>query len=144
MLTTKEVRNRGLIWAGIITAIDLALGIVGIVENPNDLTNKIMGVLVFAVFLFAFVAQMKWGGFIYDTVTLGGKVIGTPGIIFTFDLDGFIFLIGMKILFALLRMFVFIITFLIFFVVAFFLSVFTFIPRLLRINRDIHKNSSIM
>ena len=62
------------------------------------------------VFMFTFVTQLFWDGVVADMFFFSGKVIGTPGIIFTFDWDGFTFLVGMKILFAVLRLFVYLFT----------------------------------
>ena len=78
---------------------------------------------------------MFWGGVIFETCLFGGKIIGTPGIIFSFDLDGFIFLIVMKVIFALLKLFIFLITFVFFAIVSILLSPFTFVPALIRVSQ---------
>lgn len=67
---------------------------------------------------------------------LFGKVVGTPGIIFEFSLDGFIFLIAMKILFALLRLLIFLLTALIGILAGIFISPFTFFPALHRVRSE--------
>lgn len=86
------------------------------------------------VFMFTFVTQLFWDGVVADIFFFSGKVIGTPGIIFTFDWDGFAFLIGMKILFAVLRLLVFIFTWLCGCAVAIAISPFTFFFALARVK----------
>lgn len=128
-------RNKGFIIGGIFAGLGvlggLALSILcGFV--PDGWIFLVLG-LIFGGFTFTFITQMVWGGFVRDCALFGGTIIGTPGIIFTFDLDGFIFLIGMKLLFALLRFAVYILSLLFFVVVAVLLSPFTFVPALIRV-----------
>ena len=128
-------RNRGLIWGGIITAILLALAIVGAILNGEEVAFTIGACAFLLIFGYTFNSQLFWGGFIVDVVLCGIKVIGTPGIIFTFDLDGFIFLIVMKVLFAVLKILVLFLCMAFFAIVAFLLSPFTFIPQCFKISR---------
>ena len=132
-----SMRNKGFIWAAVITGILIVLGIVFVATAKSDQGSIFLGSLILWIFSYTFVAQMFWDGFIFDACLFGGKVIGTPGIIFSFDLDGFIFLIAMKIVFALLKLLVFILTFLLTALFAVLCSPFTFIPALCRINREI-------
>ena len=125
----SKARNRGLIWGGIAASVAIVLGIFGGWKGA-------LGMLAFDVFLFPFISQLFWDGAVLEVVECGGKVIGTPGIIFTFDLDGFIFLIAMKILFAVLRFLIYIITLLFFVAVAMLIAPFTFAPALLRVNKE--------
>lgn len=128
-------RNKGFIWGAIIGGVLCALGFFGSFGNGfGEAIGGIFTSLVVGVLVFSFVAQLFWDGAVADCVFMGGKIIGTPGIIFTFDLDGFIFLIGMKILFAILRLIIYILTLLFFSVVGFVISPFTFIPALRRVN----------
>ena len=122
-------RNKGLIWGGIAAVAAIVIGIFGG-------WDAVLGMLVLDIFLFPFIAQLFWDGAVLEVVECGGKIIGTPGIIFTFDLDGFIFLIAMKILFAVLRFLVYIITLLFFIVIAMVIAPFTFAPALLRVNKE--------
>ena len=132
----KSRRNRGLIVSAIITAVLLVLLIIGAVTDTEDDTGAlIFGIVFFVVFGYPFFAQLFWGGKVVDIVMCGGKIVGMPGVIFTLDLDGFIFLIVVKILFALVKMLIFLLTFLIMIIVAMLASPFTFVPQLLQLNR---------
>lgn len=124
-----RARNKGLIWGGVISAIILAIGLSGGAE-------AILGALILSVFTFTFTSQLFWDGAVVDCALAGGKVIGTPGIIFTFDLDGFIFLIGMKILFAVLKFFIFLLTAGVCVLAGILISPLTFVPALLRVNKE--------
>ena len=83
------------------------------------------------------VSQLFWDGAVASVAMTGGKLIGMPGVIFSLDLDGVIFLIAAKILFALLRMAIFIITSAVLVLVAAIISPFTFWPCLSRVNGEI-------
>lgn len=131
----KHVRDKGLIWSAVITGILLAIGIISVIITGKNIPVTLFGVFGGAIFCYTFIAQLFWKGFIAETCLFGGKIVGMPGVIFTFDLDGFIFLIAMKILFAFLRMTIFIATFLISACFAIICSPFTFVPAMLRVRR---------
>lgn len=131
----KRTRNRGLIWGGVIALVVMILVAVFYAIGGGTAGAGIVAVLITGIFIYTFVAQMFWGGFVFETCLFGGKIIGTPGIIFSFDLDGFIFLIVMKVIFALLKLFIFLITFVFFAIVSILLSPFTFVPALIRVSR---------
>lgn len=126
-------RNRGLIVGGIVAAIGLICVIVSSVsaKSAADFGYGLLG----CVILFTFVSQMVWGGVVRKVCTYGGAVIGTPGVIFTLDLDGVFFLIGVKILFAVLRMLILLITTLALVFVSILIAPFTFIPACIQICR---------
>ncbi len=63
--------------------------------------------------------------------TVASWSIQLPGLIFTFDLDGFLWLIGMKILFAIIGFLVGVTTFVLALTIAAILSIFSFIPLLI-------------
>ena len=115
----RHARNRGLIWAAVITGILLALCVFIAVVGKSKPLDSILATL---------------DGFVSDACLFGGKIVGMPGVIFSFDLDGFIFLIAIKILFALLRLAIFCVTFLISALFALIISPFTFVPALVRVN----------
>lgn len=121
-------RNKGFIWGAIIATIVFAFCWIGGWEGG------LAGVLI-APWTFVFVTQLFWDGAVADCSLAGGHVIGTPGLIFTFDLDGVIWLIGMKILFAVLRFLIMLITSFFCFFAGFLISPFTFVPALFRVNR---------
>lgn len=132
----QKRKNRGLIWGAVVAAVVLIVGIIILIVNKSKAINYLYVVLG-DIFVFTFVSQLFWDGFILETCMFGGKLIGTPGVIFEFSLDGFIFLVAMKILFAVLRMLVFLITFLATALFAMICSIFTFVPALLRVNREL-------
>lgn len=134
-LANKRTRNRGLIWGGVIALVVMILVAVFYAIGGGTAGAGIVAVLITGIFVYTFSSQMFWGGFIFETCLFGGKIIGTPGIIFSFDLDGFIFLIVMKVIFALLKLFIFLITFVFFAIVSILLSPFTFVPALIRVSR---------
>lgn len=134
-LANKRTRNRGLIWGGVIALVVMILVAVFYAIGGGTAGAGIVAVLITGIFIYTFVAQMFWGGFVFETCLFGGKIIGTPGVIFSFDLDGFIFLIVMKVIFALLKLFIFLITFVFFAIVSILLSPFTFVPALIRVSR---------
>lgn len=90
--------------------------------------------VIFSGFAFTYVSQLFWGGAVVDCTLFGGHVIGTPGIIFDLSLEGLGFLIAVKILFAVLRFTIYILTVLAGVVAAILISPFTFFPALQRVN----------
>lgn len=128
-------RNKGFIIGGIFAGLGALGGLLLSVMGGFFSGGYVFFVLglIFGAITFTFVTQMVWGGVVRNCVFLGGTIIGTPGIIFTFDLDGFLFLIGMKIVFALLRFAVYILSLLFFFAVAMAISPFTFVFALIRV-----------
>ena len=128
-------RNTGLIASACITGAILIADIIGSIASSTAFPLVLAGIATLIVFIFPFVAQLFWDGFIVEVVLLGVKVVGTPGIIFTFDLDGFIFLIVMKILFAIFKFIVFIVIFLFMMTFAIILSPFAFFPQMIKLSR---------
>lgn len=136
-------RNKGLIAAGIITAVWIILGIISVIVNPENIGGVLGGIAITSVFIYTFSSQCFWDGIVRQICLTGGAIIGTPGVIFSFDLDGVIFLIGIKVLFALLRILVFLLTSAFLILVAVIISPFTFIPKILKLNREIKKGVKI-
>lgn len=132
----RAMRNKGLIWAGVLTGVLLVLCLIVTFAGKSDIGFMLFGTLILCLFTYTFTAQLFWGGFVVDTVLFGGKIVGMPGVIFSLDLDGLIFLIGVKILFALLRLAIFLITLCIAACFAFLCSPFTFIPAMRRVLRE--------
>ncbi len=129
-----HARNKGFIWGSVAAAVALAVAIYLATLGELHIYIKIVP-FVAVIGWFTFVSQLFWDGFVFETVLFGGKIVGMPGVIFSLDLDGIIFLVGAKILLALLKMLIFVATFLLGVVIAFVASYFTFIPALLRVNR---------
>lgn len=134
-------RNRGFIVGSLACAAMLVLFIVLIITKPDKATMAILGTIL-TILTFFTVTQLFWDGAVATVAFTGGKIIGTPGIIFSLDLDGFIFLIAVKILFAILKFIIFIITFLFFVLIAAIISPFTFGPCLHRVNNEIRDRRS--
>ena len=129
-----RIRNRGLIVAGIVSAVMLIAAIVLSIMNPSNAGMLWLALGLGAIPAFTFVSQLFWDGVVVAVAGLGFRIIGTPGIIFSFDLDGFIFLIAMKILFALLKIAVLFLSLFFFISLAILISVFSFIPAVIKLN----------
>ena len=131
----KRRRNRGLIASTFISAALLALFTVLAITDVEYVTMYIALIVMIVAFGYTFFAQLFWDGIVVDIVLCGGKIVGMPGVIFTLDLDGFIFLIAVKILFAIIKLLIFILTFLFMIFVAMVVSPFTFVPQMLKLGR---------
>ena len=129
----KKSRNRGLIWAAIIVGVAFLIYLISALTSGVKAGIVIPTALVGLVFLYTFVAQLFWDGAVVTCASAAAH-IGTPGVIFEFSLDGFIFLIAMKILFACIRLLVFLLTGLVCILAAMLISPFTFFPALARVN----------
>ena len=127
-------RNRGLIWAAVLVGLPFLIYVISAFASGVKAGVVIPTALVGLVFLYTYVAQLFWDGAVVSCTLAGGKTIGTPGIIFTLDLDGLIFLIAAKILFAVLRFIVFLFTVFVCALAAVFIAPFTFIPALKRVS----------
>ena len=132
---THKIRNRGLIWSGAIIGVIILLGVVGLVKDPTNVGYTLGGMAIVLVFGYPFVAQLFWDGVIADITFFGGKVVGMPGVIFDLDLDGIIFLIVVKILFAIIKFLIWLVTVIAAAVVAMIISPFTFPFALRKLNR---------
>ncbi|MDE6029466.1 MAG: helix-turn-helix domain-containing protein [Clostridiales bacterium] len=131
----KRRRNRGLIASAIITGALLILFTVLAIQSPQDVVMYVAIMAFTVVCGYPFFAQLFWDGIVVDIVLVGGKIVGMPGVIFSLDLDGIIFLIVVKILFALIKMLIFALTFLFMIFVAMVVATFVFIPQMHKLNR---------
>lgn len=129
-------RNKGLIWAGVISGILLIIMLIFAFLSKDSIGKGILSALIVSLFAFTFVSQLFWEGFILEACIFGGKTIGTPGVIFSLDLDGLFFLIAVKLIFAILRLLIFLLTSLLSVCFAVLCSPFTFVPAMLRVNRE--------
>ncbi|MDE5563312.1 MAG: helix-turn-helix domain-containing protein [Clostridiales bacterium] len=131
----KHRRNKGLIISAIITVALLVLFTVLAIQNSED-TVMYLAIMAFTVVCgYPFFAQLFWDGIVVDIVLVGGKIVGMPGVIFSLDLDGIIFLIVVKILFAFIKMLIFLLTFLFMIFVAMVVATFAFVPQMLKLNK---------
>lgn len=132
----RHDRNKGLIWAGVISAALLIIFVVSIITaGGKDLLAEIGGTAVLTVLAFTFVSQMFWDGAVKTCCLGGGFIPNMPGVIFTLDLDGVIFLIVVKLLFAFIKLLFFLVTVLACAIAAILISPFTFVPALIRVSR---------
>ncbi len=128
--------------AGIISILFLVGGIISKDELLHDFaTGEFVGLLI-AVFvtIFTWVFQLFFYGAVRSVTLAGMFFIRLPGIIFSADLDGLIFLIAMKILFFIISAVVFIGAMVVTSIAAMVVSLFTFIPvifKIIRRNEDI-------
>jgi hypothetical protein len=100
-MTTRRIHS--FVWSGIAAAIFLTIGIGTAVSNKNA-TNIIFWGIV-AIMAFSFISCLILdNNFIGDMVLdiWGWGFIKLPGLIFTLDLDGIIWLITVKLLFWVL------------------------------------------
>ena len=94
----KEL-NRGLIWG----AVGAIAGFLLMMFLEDSIGTRILYGAIFGYGVFAFISQIIWGNYVADLIVwFLSRTVQWPGIIFTFDLDGLIFLIAMKLLFAAL------------------------------------------
>lgn len=123
--------------AGILCVCWLALAIVGgcISTEPIDWSTYVPTALLLTVVIFTFVFQLFWDGWVRRITFAGAISLRLPGIIFTMDLDGLIFLVVMKVLLWILSGLVAVVGFLITAIVAMIVSPFTFIPHVIKIKR---------
>ncbi len=131
----KRSRNKGLIWAAVIIGLMYLIYIISAISDGESAGIIIHTSGLGILFFYTYVAQLFWDGAVVDCTLAGGKVIGTPGVIFTLDVDGLIFLIGVKLLFAVLRFLIYILTLLLCVIAAILISPFTFVPALVRVSR---------
>ena len=93
---------RGIKWATVAAAIALVLGIIAIVNCPkDDLPYAICGAIFITLGAFASVSQIIWCTFLCDVFTFFFRSLKFPGLIFTLDLDGIVWFICVKLLFAI-------------------------------------------
>lgn len=130
----ENVRRRmkaGLIVGAIVAVVALVFGIVS--ANEGTFLNFVYGVLGM-IFSFTFVSQLFWGGAVVDCCLWGGKIVGTPGVIFDLSWDGLKFLILCKLIFLAFRICIWLLTFVIGIFLGILISPFTFIPALIRVK----------
>lgn len=101
MTTTR--RTHSFVWSGIAAAILLIIGIVSAASSKNIVDFLIFGAL--AVIAFTFISCLILNNNIIEELVLdiwGWGFVKLPGLIFTLDLDGIIWLITVKLLFWIL------------------------------------------
>ena len=109
MNSMRRHRSKSLLWGAAVAIALIVIGLIVIIQNSTDpdfkgdIASQIIGAIVLTYAGFAFTFTMFYDTFIKDAVLyMLTSSINWPGLIFTFDLDGILWLIGMKILFAVL------------------------------------------
>lgn len=126
--------KKPLIWAIVLGVVALVATLVVCIVNYDNvgigwtigapiLAGYCLAADIYCIFTDSFVSEVFCG--------VAGFSIKFPGLIFTWDLDGFLWLIAMKILFAIIGICVGIATFFLAVGLATFLAVFAFIPLLI-------------
>ena len=105
---TKEAlrakRNKSLIVASIVTGIFIIAWVSSMTSAFTS--DLLLGGLIIIYPVFAFVSMLFFDTPVVNVISyMCSASIKWPGLIFTWDLDGFIWLIGMKLLFAILGFF---------------------------------------
>lgn len=118
-------QQKGNVWGAVVAGI----GLVAVLVTGLCIKDYMMAFLfsvILGVMLFTFTTQMFWGEAVPECLFFFIKTFRMPGLIFTLDLDGIIWLITVKltlsILFAVLSVLIFVFGFfvtLIFSVVAY-------------------------
>ena len=138
--------NKRTIWACVVAAIIVISQLVGFIVASSELIDTmgmpvfIVSLIVTMIMLFTWVFQLFFDGAVRSVTLAGMFFIKLPGIIFSADLDGLIFLIAMKILFFIISAVVFLGAMVITSIAAMFVSLFTFVPVVIKIknrNEDI-------
>ena len=137
----RRSRNISLIIAGIVGIALLVFMLISGSSGESSLTMPYIVIsVVLSYFLFAFVSGLFFDGTEREIIeNFFDKSISFPGLIFTFDLDGIIWLIGMKLLFAVLGFVAGVIFAIIGIIVAFLISPFVFPIRMIKIRRYIKR-----
>ncbi len=123
----KHSRNLSLGLSTLFSAIFLLIGV--LLFTLTEYQNIGIFFMVSAVPTFTFVGTMVLDNTFLNEFWFGAMELGfvkMPGIIFTFDLGGFIFLIVMKILFAILGFLIGVVVFILATGIAYFLSLFAY------------------
>ncbi len=129
-------------WSFIVGSLAGAavLGSFTAVAISQSMSNLIWLAVILGVMAFTFVTQLFWDGVIVDIFEWGwDKSINLPGVIFSLDIDGILFLIAWKIFGAILSALIWLLFVAIAISVGMFVSVFTFIPCLFGRKNDIEK-----
>lgn len=111
----KRTTTKSFIWGAVAGVIGLAVFLIVVLTDAEMKSDGLyVGVaVVMGVSFFTFVTQMFWDGFIDDMFFFFLKSFKMPGVIFTLDLDGIIFLILVKVFGAILSVLLSVVFFLI-------------------------------
>lgn len=111
----KSTTVKSIIWGTVAGVIALVLALVALLVGDPTFPKgaAIVIAIISGVAFFSFVMQMFWDGVVNDMFFFFLKSFKMPGVIFTLDLDGIIFLLLVKVGGAILGVFLSVIFFLI-------------------------------
>lgn len=136
----RHIRNRSFFW-GALAAIAFFVIAIIVAVNISSFIPALVGI-VGGVVVFMFVAMLFYDAPVANVVEyLCSASITWPGLIFTFDLDGFAWLIKMKILFAVLGFFFGLFCSILGIALGLVLAPFVFPFIMIRIKRDIQNGT---
>ena len=138
----RAYRAMSLVTATLVTLAFVGIMIAVMVKNfePAQIAVTIIG----GYGIFAFISQLFFDGTVSDVVfDWSSKSFHAPGLIFTFDLDGFIWLIAMKILFWIIGLLFAAVVFLIGVTLGFICAIFVFPFKMRAISAAIKKGTEL-
>lgn len=146
MQAVRAKRTKRLITVSIFSAIFpifwFCIGIANAIEQ-HALFDAVFG-LVSSLFMFAFISLLFFEGPVRDVIIgCAGTSIHWPGLIFEWSLDGFIWLIGMKLLFAALGFLAFLFMLFLGLALGFIIAPFVYPFFLVSYLKDIRNNVNI-
>lgn len=111
----KSANIRSIIWGAVAGVIALTLVLVAFLVGDPDFPKgaAVVIAIIAGVGYFAFIMQMFWDGAVNDLFSFFLKSFSMPGVIFTLDLDGLLFLLFVKVGGAILSVLLSVLLFLI-------------------------------
>ncbi len=102
--TSDEMKRKVRISSIVAGIVAIAFLVIWIVSFASTISfGNVVGGVILSCFIFTFVSLLFYDTAVLDVLEyMGTASINWPGVIFTFDIDGFIFLIAIKALFAVL------------------------------------------
>ncbi len=133
-------RNLSLIVGACFATVNLAI-FLSLYFTSDEGADLFCLILLFMsmILSFTFVSQFMYGGVVKEIFTAGGFTFKLPGFIITLDIDSLLWMIVTKFFLGILAAIVFVVTTVLFAVVAILGSVFLFIPSVLWKTRKDHK-----
>ena len=139
--TRRSLRNRrrlSLIVAAIVASIVFILGTAGTISHFSG--GMLAGSILTVICSFTFTAMLFYDTAVTDVISyMCSASIRWPGLIFTWDLDGFLWLIGMKLMFGVIGFFFGLLCTILGFFLGLIISPFVFVYVMLTISKDIIK-----
>jgi len=102
METKRETLTKSFIWGGLAGALLLTIGLFYTFSTETSPLFGVLGSIVAGIAGVTLVSQFFWGEFMLDFFMFFFKTFRAPLLIFTLDLDGIIWFICVKLLFAIL------------------------------------------